>query len=49
MDTGRPPDDTTTKPRYSLDDLVAQCDDSVEISTELREWLDSPPVGGELL
>lgn len=37
------------RPRYTLDELLAQCDASAEISTEDREWLDAAPVGGELL
>jgi len=39
----------TLRPRYSLDELLAQCDASVEVSTEDRVWLDSKPVGSELL
>ena len=35
--------------RYSLDELLAQCDDSDEITVEDREWLNEKPVGGELL
>jgi antitoxin ChpS len=37
------------RPRYSLDELLAQCDASVELSSEDREWLDSKPVGSELI
>jgi antitoxin ChpS len=37
------------RPRYTLDELLAQCDASAETSTEDREWLDARPVGGELL
>jgi len=37
------------RPRYTLDELLAQCDASVEISAEDREWIDARPVGGELL
>jgi antitoxin ChpS len=37
------------RPRYTLKDLLAQCDSSAEISAEDRQWLDSPPVGRELL
>ncbi len=33
----------------SLEDLLAQCDASSEMSVEDREWLDSKPVGNELL
>ncbi|AGF73954.1 PemI protein [Bartonella australis AUST/NH1] len=35
--------------RYTLDELLAQCDPSAELTAEDREWLDSKPVGGELL
>ncbi len=37
------------RPRYTLDELLAQCDANAELSTEDREWLDAPAVGGELL
>jgi antitoxin ChpS len=37
------------RPRYTLDELLAQCDASAEISAEDREWLDAAPVGDELL
>jgi len=37
------------RPRYALDELLAQCDAAAEISAEDREWLDAGPVGGELL
>jgi antitoxin ChpS len=35
--------------RYTLDELLAQCDASADISEEDREWLDARPIGGELL
>lgn len=35
------------KPRYTLGELMAQCDFSQPISQEEREWLDAPPVGLE--
>ena len=35
--------------RYSLEELLAECDNTAEISTEEREWLDSRPIGNELL
>jgi len=36
--------------RYTLDELLAQCDDvTAEVSAEDREWLDTQPVGEELL
>ena len=35
------------KPRYTLAELLAQCDFSQPLSDEEREWLDAPPVGNE--
>jgi antitoxin ChpS len=39
--------------RYTLDELLAQCDPkarrSKQGSKQEREWLDSKPVGGELI
>jgi antitoxin ChpS len=35
--------------RYTLDELLAQCDASAEASVEDQKWLDSKPIGGELL
>ncbi len=49
VDGGRLVVEPTPRPRYTLDELLAQCDSSAELSTEDREWLDSKPVGGELL
>ena len=37
------------RPHYSLEELLSQCDSTVERSTEDREWLDAIPVGRELL
>lgn len=37
------------RPRYSLEELLAQCDPHAEISEEGREWIDAPTVGKELL
>ncbi|WP_022652538.1 AbrB/MazE/SpoVT family DNA-binding domain-containing protein [Aquaspirillum serpens] len=37
------------RPRYTLEELLAQCDPNAEISAEDREWLEAPAVGGELL
>ena len=37
------------RPRYTLEQLLAQCDAKAARSKEEREWLDSRPVGGELL
>ena len=49
VDHGRLVVEPTPRPRYSLDELLAQCDMSAEISEEDRAWLDSEPVGRELL
>jgi antitoxin ChpS len=35
--------------RYTLDELLAQCDASAEVSAEDRVWLDDKPNGKELL
>jgi antitoxin ChpS len=37
------------RPRYTLDELLAQCDPSAELTDEDREWLDAKPAGSELL
>ncbi len=37
------------RPRYTLEELLSRCDPSLEITDEEREWLDSSPVGNELI
>jgi antitoxin ChpS len=37
------------RPRYTLDELLAQCDPDAPRSKEEQEWFDSKPVGGELI
>ena len=37
------------RPRYSLDELLAQCDENDTLSSEDRAWIDAKPVGKELL
>lgn len=37
------------RPRYTLDELLAQCDAGAPISKKDREWLDDAPAGRELL
>ncbi len=49
VDGGRLVVEPTPRPRYSLDELLAQCDASAEVSEEDRTWLDDRPVGSELL
>ena len=48
VDHGRLVVEARTRRRYSLDELLAQCDASAEPTPEDREWLDAKPVGGEL-
>ena len=38
-----------TRPRYSLDELLAASDFSQPLTPEEREWIDAPPIGRELL
>ena len=49
VDHGRLVVEPQPRPRYSLEELLAQCDASAELSPEDREWLDAKPVGDELL
>ena len=49
VDHGRLVVEPTPRPHYSLDELLAQCDESAEISAEDRAWLDNAPAGRELL
>jgi antitoxin ChpS len=37
------------RPRYTLNELLAQCNPKAPRSKEDREWLDSKRVGGELI
>jgi antitoxin ChpS len=37
-----------TKPKYTLDELLAQCESLARIAEEARTWLDLPPAGREL-
>ena len=41
--------DPQPKPRYTLAELLALSDFSQPLTDEDREWLDAPPVGGELI
>lgn len=49
VDNGRLVVEPAARPRYTLEELLAQCDASTEISAEDRQWLDGRPVGDELL
>ncbi len=37
------------KRKYELADLLAQCDPKAKMPSEDRQWLDSSPVGNEIL
>lgn len=49
VDHGRLVVEPTQRPRYTLDELLAQCDESAEASAEDIAWVDGQPVGRELL
>jgi antitoxin ChpS len=49
VDNGRLVIEPQARPRYTLAELLAQCDASAELSAEDREWLASMPTGNELL
>lgn len=38
-----------TRPKYSIDELIAKCDLTAPYPDEAREWIDAPPVGRETL
>jgi antitoxin ChpS len=37
------------RPRYTMEELLAQCNPKAPRSKEDRKWFDSKPVGGELI
>jgi antitoxin ChpS len=37
------------RPRYTLDELLAQCNPKAPRGKEERQWLDDKPRGGELI
>ena len=48
-ENGRPIVEHRARPRYSLDELLAQCDTTGDNPPECRDWLDAGPVGKEQL
>jgi antitoxin ChpS len=38
-----------TRPRYTLDDLLAQCSADARASVEERAWVDAPAAGREVI
>jgi antitoxin ChpS len=49
VESGRLVVEPHQRPRYTLDELLAQCDPGAARSKEDREWLRGKPVGGELI
>ena len=49
IEAGRLVVDPKKRRRYSLDELLAQCQPSARRSREERDWLKDPPVGRELI
>jgi antitoxin ChpS len=49
VDGGRLIVQVRNRPRYTLDELLAQCDPQAPRTEEEREWLDAPARGHELL
>ena len=49
VEDGRLVVEPRTRPSYSLNELLAQCEETDAPSTEDRAWLDAKAVGNELL
>ena len=49
VDNGRLVVDPQPRPRYTLDELLAQCDVAPELADEDHAWLDDKPMGDELI
>lgn len=49
VDNGRLVVDPQPRPRYTLDDLLAQCDGGAGLADDDRAWLDDTPTGDELI
>lgn len=49
VESGRLVVEPQQRRRYTLDELLAQCDPKASRTKEEQEWLDSKPVGGELI
>ena len=49
VENGRLIVEQKVRPTYTLDELLAQCDESDTPSDEDRAWTDANPVGKELL
>ena len=49
VESGRLVVEPQQRHRYTLDELLAQCDPKARRTNEEREWLDSNPAGDELI
>jgi len=49
VESGRLVIEPHQRPRYTLDELLAQCDPKAARGKEDREWLRGKPAGGELI
>ena len=49
VESGRLVVEPRQRRRYNLDELLAECDPKAPRTKEEQEWLDSKPVGGEIL
>jgi antitoxin ChpS len=49
VESGRLIVEPRARRRYTLHELLAQCDPNAPRATEEQEWLDNKPVGGELI
>jgi antitoxin ChpS len=49
VESGRLVVEPEPRPRYTLDELLAQCNPKARMRKEGREWLDAKPVGRELI
>ncbi len=49
VESGRLVVEPRKRPRYTLDELLAQCNRKAPRTKEERAWLDDKPVGGELI
>ncbi len=49
IESGRLVVEPRARPRYTLDELLAQCDPKAPRTKAGREWTSSPPAGAELL
>lgn len=49
VESGRLVVEPQPRPHYTIDELLAQCNPAAPHSEEESEWLDSPPIGNELI